>query len=266
MHRLQSISKRTLAALMFFTRLPLWRLCNVESAYFQRVVPLWPLAGWITGGVMALVLWLSDLVNLPVGVGVALAMLARCLLTGALHEDGFADFCDGFGGGTTRERTLEIMKDSHIGTYGVLGLMLYVLVMWNMLTALFDAGLSPLGVMAADTLAKGLSATIIYFLPYARTATEAKNRLIYTTTPWTERLMSCILAVVPLAVLLLMPDAQPPTPVQWAMALLLPAFGCALLFLWMHRRIQGYTGDCCGATFIITESLLYLSLCLLVCS
>ena len=264
MQQLRNISKRTLAALMFFTRLPLWRLATVERSYFERVVPLWPLAGWLTGGVMALVLWLSQLASLPMGVGVALALLARCLLTGALHEDGFADFCDGFGGGTSRERTLAIMKDSHIGTYGVLGLILYVLIVWNLLTALFTAGLSPLILIAVDALAKGLSATIIYFLPYARTESDAKNRLVYVKTPWTEGLLSLILALVPLMVcLFVVPDAVP-EPAQWLLALLLPVCGCALLFLWMHRRLQGYTGDCCGATILITETLIYLSLCLIV--
>ena len=264
MQRLRNISKRTLAALMFFTRLPLWRLATVERSYFERVVPLWPLAGWLTGGVMALVLWLSQLASLPTGVGVALALLARCLLTGGLHEDGFADFCDGFGGGTSRERTLSIMKDSHIGTYGVLGLIFYVLVVWNVLIVLIDAGLSPLLLVAADALAKGISATIIYYLPYARTEDDAKNRLVYVRTPWTERFISLVLALAPLAVSLsLVPDALP-SPTQWLLALLLPVSCCALLFHWMHRRIQGYTGDCCGATFLITETLLYLSLCLIV--
>ena len=264
MQRLQNISKRALAALMFFTRLPLWRIATVERSYFERIVPLWPLAGWLTGGVMALVLWCSQLLNLPTGVGVALALLSRCLLTGALHEDGFADFCDGFGGGTSRERTLAIMKDSHIGTYGVLGLVLYVLIVWNVMTVLFAACLSPLVLIAVDALAKGLSATIVWFLPYARTEAEAKNRLVYVATPWIERLLSLVLACLPLAMCLwLAPDAAP-TLSLWLLALLPPACGCALLFLWMHRRLQGYTGDCCGATFIITETLLYLTLCLIV--
>lgn len=262
MQRLRNIFKRMLAALMFFTRLPLWRLATVDRSYFERVVPLWPLAGWLTGGVMALTVWLSQWAALPIGIAVALALAFRCLLTGALHEDGFADFCDGFGGGTSCERTLSIMKDSHIGTYGVLGLILYVLIVWNVLTALFAAGLSPLILVAVDTLAKGLSVTIIYVLPYARTEAEAKNRLIYVYTPWSERLLSLLLALAPLVLCLVLVPETLPEPAQWLLVLILPVCGCALLFSWMHRRIQGYTGDCCGATFLITETLIYLSLCL----
>ena len=82
---------------MFFTRLPLWRIVKVEREYFEGLVPLWPLAGWLTGGVMALVAWGALETGLPAGMAVVLAMTARVVLTGALHEDGFADFCDGFG-------------------------------------------------------------------------------------------------------------------------------------------------------------------------
>lgn len=252
---------------MFFTRLPLWRLVSVPAACFQRVVPLWPLAGWVTGGLMALTLWAALLLQLPAGVAVATAMAARCLLTGALHEDGWADFCDGFGAGTSREHTLSIMKDSHIGTYGVLSLLLYFLLTWNLLVALLQAGFSPLGVMAADALSKGISASIVCFLPYARSAAEAKNRLVYNTPTWTECIMCAVLALAPLAVLSLFNDHLSTLNLQlWVLALLLPVAGCTLLFRLMHRRIQGYTGDCCGATAIVTETLLYLSLCVIVYS
>lgn len=116
--------KRVLAAFMFFTRLPLWRMVEVPSHYFKRVVELWPLTGWLTGGVMALTMWLSAQI-LPATVAALMAIAARLILTGALHDDGLADFCDGFGGGTSRERILAIMKDSHIGTYGVISLIIY---------------------------------------------------------------------------------------------------------------------------------------------
>ena len=110
------------ASLMFFTRLPWWRLRSVPKEAFEHVVDWWPLIGWLTGGVMSAVFLAASLLGFAPAVAALLAISARLLLTGALHEDGLADFCDGFGGGSTRERTLFIMKDSHIGTYGVLGL------------------------------------------------------------------------------------------------------------------------------------------------
>ena len=124
-----------LAAFIFFTRLPFWRIREVPAECFKHVVPYWPLSGWLTGGIMAGVLWLSAQI-LPFSVAVLLALAARLLITGALHEDGLADFFDGFGGGTNRERILSIMKDSHIGSYGVIGLIFYFLLLWSLLMSL----------------------------------------------------------------------------------------------------------------------------------
>ena len=112
-----------LLASSFFSRLPFWKIADVPPVYFKRVVDYWPFVGWLTGGIMAGTLWITA--ELPVQIAVLMALAARLLVTGALHEDGLADFCDGFGGGTSRDKILSIMKDSHIGTYGVLGLLFY---------------------------------------------------------------------------------------------------------------------------------------------
>ena len=104
---------RLWAALMFFTRLPFWRWYQPHQDAFKAVVEFWPLTGWLTAGVMAGVLYASSLV-FPYTVAVLLAIISRLMLTGALHEDGLADFFDGFGGGgSNRQRILDIMKDSH---------------------------------------------------------------------------------------------------------------------------------------------------------
>jgi len=114
--------KNIAAALIFFTRLPFWRLkvFQVSPEHFKQAINYWTVTGWLTGGVMAGTLWLSAWI-LPESVAILIALLSRLLITGALHEDGLADFLDGFGGGNHKERILSIMKDSHIGTYGVLG-------------------------------------------------------------------------------------------------------------------------------------------------
>lgn len=235
--------KRVLAALSFFTRIPFWRLATLETRHYQNMVPMWPVAGLFTGGMMALVMFVSSLF-LPLCVAVVLALISRVILTGCLHEDGFADFCDGFGGGSTgdaendRERTLGIMKDSFIGTYGVLGLILYFLLIYNLILALADR-LPVLQVACAmivvDIFSKYMSSMIVCFLPYARDAEGAKNKLVYEKghQPYWAMLLSIVSTnVLPLC----------------------------LLFRWMKRRIGGYTGDCCGATFIIIESYNYLIL------
>lgn len=248
----RNIFKRTLAALTLFTRLPLWRLCNIEAEHYKHVVPLWPLAGWLTGGIMSLAYFIAESAGLPIGVCVAIALISRVMLTGALHEDGFADFCDGFGGGSTRERTLEIMKDSHIGTYGVLGLVLYFLLQWNVLTCLVP--ISPCSAMlflVADPVCKMISSFIIYFLPYARKESEAKIQTVYSRSSIMEIIASVLLGALPMA--LFYDNAFWPSLAASAIAAL-------CLFAYMRHRIQGYTGDCCGATFIITETIFYLTL------
>lgn len=240
------------ASLIFFTRLPWWRLYDPPKEAFEHVVDYWPLVGWLTGGTMALVLWGTTQLGCPLTVAALLAIASRLLLTGALHEDGLADFCDGFGGGTSRTRTLEIMKDSHIGTYGVLGLLLYLALQWtSMLTV-------PVAlVVLFDVTAKCAASLITGQLPYARTAAAAKNGVVYVGRSWQSWLLHslrCALALaLPLALCVYV-------GLSYAVYLLpIPFVVELLLMLWMRRRLGGYTGDCCGALFLLSELSLYLA-------
>lgn len=203
---------------------------------------------------MSIVVWGSLICGLSVGTSVVLSLISRVLLTGALHEDGFADFCDGFGGGCGRERILAIMKDSHIGTYGVLGLLLYYLLMWNVLCQLFSAGAHPLTLLVADVVCKGISSTIVYFLPYARREEEAKSRVVYLYPSKFEMVVTFIL--VAFALILSVSFSGSAIHVYASFPVVLVVF---LLFRYMQSRIHGYTGDCCGASFLIAELIFYLS-------
>lgn len=93
---LNIFNHETACLLIFFTRLPFWKIADVPPVYFKRVVDYWPFVGWLTGGIMAGTLWITA-EFLPVQIAVLMALAARLLVTGALHEDGLADFCDGFG-------------------------------------------------------------------------------------------------------------------------------------------------------------------------
>ena len=167
------MTDRLWASLIFFTRLPFWRIRQVDAKYFKHVVDYWPFAGWLTGGTAALVFWLVSGI-LPVTTAALAATGTRLWLTGALHEDGLADFCDGFGGGTTRERTLAIMKDSHIGTYGVLGLVFYIGLLISLVSAL-PLCMAPAIIFTADVYAKACSSFIILQLPYAGRQNKPKR-------------------------------------------------------------------------------------------
>ncbi len=237
-----------LAAFIFFTRLPFWKLKTVPAECFRNVVGYWPLVGWLTGGSMAFVLWLCSMI-LPYPVAVLLAIIGRVLITGALHEDGLADFFDGFGGGTTRERILAIMKDSYIGTYGVLGLILYFLLLgWLLISIPVQQALWI--VLAGDVWAKFVAAQLPNVLPYARKEEESKAKTIYNRMkPWV--FIRCfIFGALPLLVLV--------QPKLW-LAGLLPILVFLLLYRLMNKKIQGYTGDCCGAVFLLCELSFYLA-------
>lgn len=241
-----------LAALMFFTRLPLWRWVEVPAQEFKRIVSYWSTVAWLTGGMMAIVFWLANEI-MPVSVAVVFALLARLILTGALHEDGLADFFDGFGGGVDRESTLRIMKDSHIGGYGVLSLVFYYLLAFAILTSL-PVGWIPFILFAGDSGCKAICSFVLQILPYARKTEESKAKIVY------ERLS-------PSACLLsfgagLLPSLLLPWPLQ--VSFFGVVVGFAGLVVWMKRRIGGYTGDCCGAMFLICEMCYWIGCLLLV--
>ena len=235
-----------LAAFIFFTRLPFWRLKEVPSECFKHVVPYWPWVGWLTGGIMVIVLW-TCAQFMPISLAWILAIITRLFATGCLHEDGLADFFDGFGGGTTRERTLAIMKDSHIGTYGVIGLIIYFLLMLE-LRHLPVSMLCTL-ILCGDCWGKLCASQLINFLPYARKEEDSKAKVIYNRMS-SKELFICIMGgTLPLWLL----------PLSLWGALVAPCLVLAFLILLMKRRLQGYTGDCCGATFLLCELTFYLT-------
>lgn len=240
--------KQLAAAFIFFTRLPFWKLkaFNVSLDYFKEAINYWAVTGWLTAGVMCGTLWLSAQI-LPYSVAVVLALLSRVLLTGALHEDGLADFFDGFGGGRDREQTLAIMKDAHIGTYGVVGVLFYFLLLYSVLSHL-PLTIACVSILMADPFCKLISSRIVRFLPYARTAEDSKAQVIYNESTPVAFAVSGFCGFLPLA---LMPVSQ------WFMALFLPLVTFLLLVSFMKRKIGGYTGDCCGALFLLSELSLY---------
>lgn len=247
---------RIWAALIFFTRLPFWRLHEPPRECYKTVVEHWPLAGWITGGIMAATLYFGSMV-MPYLVAVVLAVVVRLLVTGALHEDGLADFLDGFGGGgKDRDRILAIMKDSHIGTYGVLGL-----VMYELLLVLALCSMSPLTaaltIVMADPFAKMVTAQLIMMMPYARTEEEAKNKTVYRRMDWRAGISLALQGLLPVAGYVYL------THIHWELLVFIPCLVMYLLYLLIWNRLRGYTGDCCGAVCLLVELTVYLVVCTL---
>ena len=239
---------RIWAAFIFFTRLPFWRLHQPEKEAYKTVVEHWPLVGWLTGAAMATVLYLGCYV-FPYEIAAVLAILTRLLITGALHEDGLADFIDGFGGGgSDRQRILDIMKDSHIGTYGVIGLILYFLLLHFTIISMKPV-YAVMAIMVADPYAKMVSAQIIQMMPYARTEETAKNHTVYRKPDIKASISLAVQGLLPMGVFLYFMHER----VSWQMLIFVPAVVMYFLYLLIWRRLHGYTGDCCGAMCLITE-------------
>ncbi|MBC7476524.1 MAG: adenosylcobinamide-GDP ribazoletransferase [Pseudorhodobacter sp.] len=240
-----------LLALQFLTRLRM--PFEVEfSTTAQAASPRWyALVGVVVGIIAGLVFWAGSALFPPV-VAVLLAVAAQLVVTGALHEDGFADACDGLGGVRSRERVLEIMRDSRIGTYGVLGLGMMLAARVAVLAALpphavpfvLIAGhaasrASMLWVMASSTYVRGQGA-----------ATGVSERLDQRAV--VTNLVAAGLAVLPLLLILPM------------MAVLLGVAGLVGGHFVMRQRFEdrlgGYTGDCLGAVQQCSEIGFYLGI------
>lgn len=250
------------AALMFFTRLPLWKLYQPPHESFARVVAFWPLTGWLTSLVTAIVIMTSyPLAGLSLSILFGLA--ARLLLTGGLHEDGLSDFLDGFGGGGgDRQRILTIMKDSHIGTYGVLSLTFYYLIIYHVLHELQQVSVIVSCILIADPFCKLISSQLTQMLPYARTAETAKNKVVYKPFGWAQGVGLVMQGLLPVLLLYAIkssgltsyPIAIPPYE-----CFFVPGIVFYLLYRMIHSKLKGYTGDCCGAVFLLTELSFYIA-------
>ncbi|MBO5185540.1 MAG: adenosylcobinamide-GDP ribazoletransferase [Prevotella sp.] len=242
------------AAMIFFTRLPLWRVYQPPRESYRAVVEYWPLAGWLTGGVMAGTMYFGSLF-LPYPVAIIMAISARMLLTGALHEDGLCDFFDGFGGGgNNRERILAIMKDSRTGTYGVLGIVLYIFLLAAALYSL-PPEIATITILAADPYAKMIAGQIIMMMPYARTEEESKAKTVYRRMNVRAATALAVQGLLPLAAYIYIMYGR----IDWQLLVFIPCIVMYFLYLMIWNKLRGYTGDCCGALFLLVELSIYIA-------
>ena len=181
-------------------------------------------------------------------------MAATYLPPASCHEDGFADSCDGFGGGWEKAQVLAIMKDSRVGSYATLGVGLMLLTKWSALTEL-DAAFGPpllaLALVAGHAVSRLASTVLIFFLDYVRDDASSKSK------PLAQRMAPhelAIAALFGLAPCLLLPFTG------MLVALAAVTLSTLLAARYFLRRIGGYTGDCLGATQQVCELAFYLGL------
>ncbi len=236
-------------AVRFFTRLPVPGWVGHSAEALNHSARYFPAVGLLVGGIGALVYWLA-LHLWPQPVAVLLSMAATLYATGGFHEDGLSDTADGLGGGWDKQRILDIMKDSRVGSYGVVALVLALLGKFVLLT-LLDSALVPWALLAGHALSRFCATALLATMDYVRDDASSKAKPLATRMSGSALLIALCFAVAPLAAL----------PCWKALA---GAMLAAVATLWLAHKFRlwlgGYTGDCLGATQQLAEIGFYLGL------
>ncbi|UZO80776.1 adenosylcobinamide-GDP ribazoletransferase [Aquimarina sp. ERC-38] len=238
-------------ALMFFTRIPCPKWVGHEPGYLQKSSKYFPLVGILVGSIGAITFYLSHfIVSIPLAI--ISSVIATVYTTGAFHEDGFADVCDGFGGGWTKEKILLIMKDSRLGTYGTIGL---VLLLGVKILALTEIPIHwiPITLISGHSSSRFIATTLIYTHPYVRD-TDSKAKPAAQGMNTKMLLISGFFGVLPFIFFR--------NPLVFLC--LLPMY-LSKMYLGnkFTKWIGGQTGDCAGAVQQVSEVIFYLSILIL---
>jgi adenosylcobinamide-GDP ribazoletransferase len=247
-----------LTAIQFFTRLPVPAWVGHSAQQLEQSARYLPMVGAVVGAITAAVLWLAAQA-LPLTLAVLLGMAAGILATGAFHEDGLSDFADGMGGGHSKERALAIMKDSRVGAYGVIALVLLLLLKYQALLALSDKHSLLLGaaaLVAAHSISRLMAASLMLTQRYVRDDDSARARPAAQQMSRTSFGIALLTALATLGVL----NAAGAHVGGLLAALISALLMRAYLAWWIMKRLGGYTGDCLGAVQQLSELAFYLGL------
>jgi adenosylcobinamide-GDP ribazoletransferase len=240
-------------AVQFLTRLPVPRFAAFDSTALSQSARYFPLVGALVGSANVLVWWLASLI-FPSAVAIGLMMGASLLITGAFHEDGFADACDGFGGGNSPASILAIMKDSRVGAYGAMGIAMMLGLKWTILLNI-PPQIFVLVVIAGHTYSRWCATALIWRLPYVRADAEAKSKTLANNLNGSDWLLSGALGIAALVCIMIIMGAE--TMKRSAgpllLGILVSSAVAVLAGAYFKRRIGGYTGDCLGATQQLAE-------------
>jgi adenosylcobinamide-GDP ribazoletransferase len=244
-------------ALMFYTRIPCPKNIDHSAEYINKATRYFPLIGWIVGAISFLIFWLSSFL-FDTNIAVLFSLIAGVLVTGAFHEDGLADVFDAFGGGWTKEKILEIMKDSRIGAYGVIALIFLFAIKYfslNDLLLKIDSTnylFIALLFICYHSLARFTAINIVFTSQYSREDETSKAKPIAKSHSYKEVSGAYFFGLLPLVFLC-----------SWNLnycLVLLPLF---LLYFFSKRYFQkwidGYTGDCLGAVEQLAECIILLT-------
>ena len=232
-----------LGTIRFFTRLPIPGTLGQDPAVLARAMRYFPVVGGLFVGVPAALAFGITTSFWPKTLAVLAAMVVAILVTGALHEDGWVDTVDGLGGGRDREGVLSIMRDSCIGSFGAVALLLMLMARFFTLVEI-DMLQVPIALVAGHMVSRLCAVFVFHSLDYARTEGKA--------APFTDKLSEGDLlfaGVIALLPVLLLDQA--------VFAVLFAAGATYWLHRLFKRRIGGYTGDCLGAVQQLAEVAFY---------
>jgi adenosylcobinamide-GDP ribazoletransferase len=282
---LSQFLRHYLLALQFFSRVPVTgRLAawvGFSPAMLRASAAHFPGVGWLVGGVVALAS-AALLALLPVSgftplVVAALGTVLSVMVTGAFHEDGLADVADGLGGSLDRARALEIMKDSRVGAFGAIAVMLALLVKLSLLALLgsLNGSLMCVALFAAHVVSRTWPLLTIRLLPHVGDAAGSKSKpladqislaALVVAFLWCFAALALVILAQAAMVLVAIPGflVSPAAGLAWLLGagVLLSGMAWAWMARWFARRLQGFTGDCLGATQQVGEIAFYLGLAL----
>ena len=237
-----SVSRRTeelRLAVMLLTRLPAGQLATPAPS-FAHAAWAYPLVGVPIGLLSGVVFCAASTLNVPGLAAAILAIGAAVMATGAMHEDGLADVADGFGGGGEPVRKLEIMRDSRVGTYGVVAVFLAIGILAASIGSTGASWDVIFAFVAVAAVSRAMMLVPMTFLPPARADGLGSQAVL--TGPWP------LLTALGIAVLLSLPVFVSALVAIWVMGMV--AFGVMVL---ARRQIGGQSGDVLGATQKLTE-------------
>ncbi len=242
------------AALTFYTRIPGPPGFNHNESNVAKSRKYLPLVGLVIGTIGIIAYWLAQYL-FPPAVALILSVTATIFATGAFHEDGFADTCDGFGGGWSREQIISIMKDSRIGAYGCIGIVLILLLK---LIGLYEiqkisTSLLLIGLLNGHSLSRLFASLFIQTHQYVQDTENSKSKSMASARLNSrEFAYSAIYALLPLVLF---------APNWIFVTAVIPAYlSKVMLSGYFTRRIGGFTGDCLGAVQQVSEVVFILSI------
>lgn len=235
-----------LIAFMFYSRIPVGNIQDLQSSELNQATRYLPLVGLCLGILMSICYWFVIQI-LPLNISIILVMALGVLLTGAFHEDGFADTCDGLGGGWTKAQKLNIMKDSRLGTYGAVGLLFLILMKYNLLLQMPLEQWIPILILT-QFLSRVSPILLIATLEYVRLDESSKVKQVASGLSGKDLLF----VIIQMSVLFLVLNRF--LPINWLAGSLAAVAVVTLTWRWfLLRQLQGYTGDTLGAAQQISE-------------